>query len=140
MPVYNGSENDGKKAFSTYYDVGPVVDLTREVTYPELNRMQNPMATYGDRKAFKATVVTSLAPERFRHIFDEFSKLVTEIPEVAGSAVLVELIPYGKIVSVSSTATAFGNRGKWFNINFSMRWKDADLDARVCSPLCNVDV
>jgi len=127
-PVYNGPMEAGKKAFAAYYNVGPVEELSQEVTYPELNRLQNASATHGNRKTFKATVATSLAPERFRHIFDEFSQLVAEIPETVGSAVQIELIPYGKIASVATDATAFGNRGKWYNIHFSMRWKSARLD------------
>jgi hypothetical protein len=50
------------------------------------------------------------------------------------SAVIIELHPYDKVVTVPTSATAFANRGKWYNINYSLRWKDAALDERVCIP------
>lgn len=50
---------------------------------------------------------------------------------VTRSAVVVELHPYDKVASVPTSATAFGNRGKWYNVNFAMRWEDAALDSRV---------
>ena len=109
------------------------------------------MATPGDRKLFNSTAFTSLEPVRFQRVFEAYEALTAELPETGGcasppasyaicaltgctrSAVVIELHPYDKVAAVPTSATAFGNRGKWYNVNFAMRWKNATLDSRVRS-------
>jgi hypothetical protein len=44
------------------------------------------MATHGDRKYAGSTVFTSLANRaRFKRVFENYTKIVTELPEVKGS-------------------------------------------------------
>jgi hypothetical protein len=134
IPFYNGSVAEAKEKFSAFYGVGPVADMTQEMPYAALNGIQNPMATHGDRKLFKASAFTSFEASRFQRLFDEYGQLVKEHPETGGSAIIIELHPYDKVVEVPTSATAFANRGKWYNINYSLRWKDAALDEKVRSP------
>ncbi|EIN04500.1 FAD binding domain protein [Punctularia strigosozonata HHB-11173 SS5] len=129
IPFYNGSADEGKDKFKVFYDVGPVADMTQEMPYSSLNAVQNPMATHGDRKLFKSTAFASLEPSRFQHLFDEYAKLTTSHPEAGASALIVELHPFEKVVSVPNSATSFANRGRWYNINLAMRWKTAALDS-----------
>jgi hypothetical protein len=49
------------------------------------------------------------------------------------SAVLIELHGFNKIVAVPYDATAFANRGPFYNINCVLRWKTPALDTKVCS-------
>ena len=55
--------------------------------FPRLTRVgggaQNPMTTHGDRKIFKATVVTSFEHARFQQLFDAYAALTVELPETA---------------------------------------------------------
>jgi hypothetical protein len=45
---------------------------------------QNSIARHRDRKLFKSTAFTSLKPSRFRRVFDEYVRLVAEVPETRG--------------------------------------------------------
>jgi hypothetical protein len=93
------------------------------------------MATHGDRKLSKAAVFTSFEPAPFQHLFDQYVELTNEHPETRGSHLILELFPFEKITSVPTFATAFANRGKWYNINCLMRWQGKHLDERVGSSL-----
>jgi FAD/FMN-containing dehydrogenase len=129
IPFYNGSAVAAKEKFAPFYGAGPVVDMTTEMPYSAVNGVQNPMATAGDRKLFKATAFTKLAPPRFQAMFDAYAQLMHKHPEAKGSAIIVELHPHAKVTAVPTSVTAFANRGPWFNINYSLRWKDAALDS-----------
>jgi FAD/FMN-containing dehydrogenase len=80
------------------------------------------MATAGDRKLFKAAAFASLAPARFAALFAAFSDLMAQHPDAKGSALILELHPHTAVCSTANDATAFGNRGAWFNLNASLRW------------------
>ncbi len=102
LPFFNGSAEEGKKTSSLFYDVGPVADMTKEMPYNVLNSiqvrmmyalffhfigptcLQNPMATHGDRKLFKASTVTLLDSSLVQRLFNEYCKLTTDIPETKG--------------------------------------------------------
>ncbi|KZO91093.1 Glucooligosaccharide oxidase [Calocera viscosa TUFC12733] len=131
LPFYNGSAEEGRKKFAAFYEVGPVADMTHEMPYSEVNALQNPMATYGDRKLFKSTAFTAVKADRFQHIFDNYVKLTDGFPETKAGAIIIELHPFDKVVSIPESTTAFANRGKWYNINCALRWKDAALDKQV---------
>ena len=40
IPFYNGPENIGKQKFKGFYDVGPIVDMTKMIPYDQLNSLQ----------------------------------------------------------------------------------------------------
>ncbi|PSR76100.1 hypothetical protein PHLCEN_2v8688 [Hermanssonia centrifuga] len=131
LPFFNGSAEEGKKKFSLFYDVGPVADMTKEMPYKVLNSIQNPMATHGDRKLFKASTVTLLDSSLVQHLFNEYCKLTTDIPETKGAAILLELHPFQKLMSVPTSAMAFASRGPFYNMNIVLRWKNSALDAEL---------
>ncbi|EJD46593.1 FAD-binding domain-containing protein [Auricularia subglabra TFB-10046 SS5] len=129
LPFFNGPAEEGRAKFKAVLDVGPVADMTSEMPYPAANTIQQaPMTTHGDRKLFKATSFAAFDAATFQHLFDEYSGLVEKYPDTRGSAVIMELYPADKIVSVPSTATAFPSRMRRCNINFVPRWKDVALD------------
>ena len=47
------------------------------------------------------------------------------------TAVLLELHDYKKLMTVANDATAFANRGPWYNLTIVMRWKTEAMDAKV---------
>jgi hypothetical protein len=40
IPFFNGPAAQARERFRAFFDVGPVVDLTREIPYEELNAVQ----------------------------------------------------------------------------------------------------
>lgn len=47
------------------------------------------------------------------------------------SAILLELHDFKKVATIPTEATAFPNRGPYFNVNLVLRWKDPALDEEV---------
>jgi FAD/FMN-containing dehydrogenase len=128
IPFFNGSAEEGKKRFAGIYAVGPVADMTREMPYAEVNTVQNPMTTHGDRKLLKGTAFSKFSPTRLQGQFDRYAELMAKHPEAKGSAFFLELTPHHKVNAVPRSSTAFANRGKWYNVCYTLRWKDAGLD------------
>ncbi|KAI0092983.1 FAD-binding domain-containing protein [Irpex rosettiformis] len=131
VPFYNGSLQEGKEKFKAVYDVGPVADMTQEMPYELINSIMNPMTSHGDRKLFKVAVIADVNPNLVSHLFEEYTKLTTEHPDAAQSALIIELHGYRKVVTVPTTATAFSNRGSWYVINLFLRWKEATADKKM---------
>ncbi|KZT50185.1 FAD binding domain protein [Calocera cornea HHB12733] len=128
IPFYNGSAQEGREKFAPFFALGPISDTTREMPYPEVNTLHNPMATFGDRKALKSTTFTTVNAEHFQKLFDNYAK---DLPETKASAIIFELHPFSKITAIAESATAFSNRGNWYNLIFVMRWTDPAQDKRV---------
>ncbi|KAF5333332.1 hypothetical protein D9611_002268 [Ephemerocybe angulata] len=41
LMFYNGSESEGRYAYKEFLDVGPIIDLAKEIPFEDLNAMQN---------------------------------------------------------------------------------------------------
>ncbi|EKM60153.1 uncharacterized protein PHACADRAFT_251050 [Phanerochaete carnosa HHB-10118-sp] len=128
VPFFNGSAEEGKKRFKAFFDIGPVADLTKALPYEEMNALQNPMATHGDRKVLKGAPLAQVDEDVLTSLYSEYVKFVAEYPEAKASAALIELHSYQKLMEVPFEATAFANRGPIFNITFAIRWKSPNLD------------
>ncbi|KAI0684808.1 FAD-binding domain-containing protein [Cytidiella melzeri] len=131
IPFYNGPVTEAKEKFKALYDVGPVADMTQEMPYEAVNKVQNPMASHGDRKLFKAAAIANVNPDLLSYLFEQYSKLVAEHPDAGQSVIITELYGREKILSVPSSATAFANRDSGLVVNLSLRWKDAGLDKKL---------
>ena len=42
IPFYNGSVEEGKKRFKAFYEVGPIVDMAKEIPYSQMNSLMVP--------------------------------------------------------------------------------------------------
>ncbi|KAL4875859.1 hypothetical protein BJY04DRAFT_150710 [Aspergillus karnatakaensis] len=126
---YNGSESEGRAYYASLHDLKPVVDLTSEIPYSKVNALQNPMATYGDRKSFKGVFFNPpLAPDFAEQILADFTAKVQEEPDLGTSGLLFEFYDMSKIVSVPRDATAFASRGTTQNGVINLRWTDSSKD------------
>lgn len=128
-PFFNGPEEEGRRRFKAFFDVGPVADMTRTRPYDEQNSIQNPMATHGGRKALKSAPLERIDADILTDLFNAYVALVKEHPEAKSSALIVELHDYKKLMEVPFDAAAFANRLPGYNITFVMRWKSPELDS-----------
>ncbi|KAL5333802.1 hypothetical protein BJX70DRAFT_45546 [Aspergillus crustosus] len=126
---YNGSESEGRAYFAPLFNLGPVVDMTSSIPYSTVNALQNPMATYGDRKSFKGVFFNPpLSPAFAEQILAEFSAKLASEPDLMQSALLFEFYDMTKIVSVPRAASAFASRGWTQNGVITLRWSDSSKD------------
>ena len=126
---YNGSEENGKAFFRPLLDAGPVLDTTSVIPYSSLNAILNPRLSHGNRKTTKgATFATPLSPKFVHRIVDEHSDLIRQLPEAAGTVVLMEFFATSKICEVPLSAMSFANRGEHQNVVIIPRWLDSKHD------------
>lgn len=85
--------------------------------------MLNTLLDHGSRRYMKATAMRHLTVPILRELFESFVELTQHIgPDAAHSLCLLEYFPRQVINSVSDDATAFHNRGEWYNLTISPNW------------------
>ena len=126
---YNGPGEPGEKRFSSFVELGPVLNTLDMVPYTVVNSLQNPQATYGDRKSFKGVFYNPpLSPSFARTIFDDFSARIHAVPDLAPSAIILEFTDMRKICEVPVEATALASRNHTQNGIIFLRWTDPAQD------------
>lgn len=128
---YNGTEEEAKKHYSGLFELGPLVDDTKMIPYPQLNGLLNGLARHGGRRTFKGIFFDiPLRPSFVRGIFDSFAQIVQTDPEFENSAIMLEYLDYRKTDDVSIESTAFSNRGRTLNGVLSFVWNDPSRDSQ----------
>lgn len=126
---YNGDREVGEKRFSDFIALGPVLNTLDMIPYPMVNSLQNPQATYGDRKSFKGVFYNPpLSPSFARTIFNDFSSRIREVPDLAASAIILEFTDMRKVCEVPLSATALASRNPTQNGIVFLRWTDPAKD------------
>ncbi|KAB8237538.1 hypothetical protein BDV23DRAFT_170489 [Aspergillus alliaceus] len=129
LVFYNGTKEEGEKRYTGLLALEPVVNLIEVIPYSLLNSLQNPMATYGDRKTFKGLFYrTPLDAQFLRSMLDELSAGAKENPDMI-PAMLLECYDMRKTCSVPLDATAFANRSLTQNGLLTLRWADESKDS-----------
>lgn len=128
---YNGSHEEGSQFFSSLLALEPVVNTISMIPYPQLNSLQNPMATYGDRKSFKGVFYhPPLDPTFARTVMADFTAKIQGDPDLLASALLLEFFDMRKVCEVPQSATAFASRNFTQNGLINLRWTDPTKDGR----------
>ena len=110
---HNGSEEEAREVFKPLFDLQPVMNMTSMMPYSSVNSMLNPVTGHGGRKSMKgAPFVSPMRPAFAHELFAEFTRFVTETPDMAESLVILECRHHDKICEVSNSATAFAGRGE----------------------------
>ena len=126
---YNGPRESGEKRFASFTSIGPVLNTLDMVPYAVVNSLQNPQATYGDRKSFKGVFYNPpLSPNFARTIFDDFSSRIHAVPDLAPSAIILEFTDMRKICEVPVESTALASRNNTQNGIIFLRWTDPERD------------
>lgn len=126
---FNGSREEGEKKFASFTALEPVLNTLDMIPYSVLNTLQNPQATYGDRKSFKGIFYDPpLDPHFARMIFNDFMAKVQSEPDLAASAIILEFTDMRKICEVPLTATALASRSATQNGIIYLRWTDHNKD------------
>ncbi|KAB8071027.1 hypothetical protein BDV29DRAFT_179878 [Aspergillus leporis] len=128
LVFYNGTREEGSKRFAGLLALEPAMNMIDVIPYSQLNSLQNPMATYGDRKSFKGLFYrTPLDAQFLRSMLDELNDKVRENPDMI-PALLLECYDMRKICDVPLDATAFANRSLTQNGLLNLRWTDKSKD------------
>lgn len=126
---YNGTRKEGEERFSALTTLDPVLNTLDMVPYPVVNTLQNPQATYGDRKSFKGVFYEPpLDPAFVRSIFNDLIAKIEKEPDLMPSAIILEFINMQKICEIPFPDTAFASRNSTQNGIIFLRWTDSAQD------------
>ncbi|OCH95989.1 FAD-binding domain-containing protein [Obba rivulosa] len=121
--VYNGSEVEGRQKYKSFFDIGPIIDLSKEIPFEELNASLNDKAAHGRNYYMKGAYHAPdfNLPERAAKAFD----LITRLTEGGGydAFIACELVPTYAVNRVADDATAF-RRGRRSNVVCNFTWDD----------------
>lgn len=126
---YDGTKDEGEARFAGFLSLNPVVNTVDMIPYALVNTLQNPQATYGDRKSFKGIFYEPpLNPQFVRNVFEEFMTKLQDEPDLNASAIILEFIDMRKICEVPLPSTAFASRNSTQNGIIYLRWTDPSKD------------
>ncbi|THH28544.1 hypothetical protein EUX98_g5642 [Antrodiella citrinella] len=125
---YNGSEEDGRKAYKALFDIGPFIDRAGEMPYEEVNGVTNPLAEWGFNYYFKGALLSEkpssdLNPKTYAHVL----QLIDSSPSHT-AAVILEYMPHGKINSIPADTAPY-RRDLTGNALVLVQWKDNTPEA-----------
>lgn len=135
---HNGSAEEGEKAYAPLLKIGPHLNAVQTVPYKVVNSLANAGVPHGGRYQFGAANVTypvdvgvvQSAAKVWWEGIERFSSDPSK-EDLRSSIIGYELFPNDKAREVAPEATAFANRGKYFNVAVLMSWKNPDNDKAV---------
>ncbi|KAJ5875753.1 Xylooligosaccharide oxidase [Penicillium subrubescens] len=126
---YNGTREEGQKRFTGFLALEPFLNTVDMIPYSMVNTLQNPQATYGDRKSFKGIFYEPpLDPHFMQSVFDGFMTKLQTDQDLMPSAIILEFIDMRKICETPLPATAFASRNMTQNGILYLRWTDSSKD------------
>ncbi|KAJ5143431.1 FAD linked oxidase N-terminal [Penicillium bovifimosum] len=129
LGFFNGSHEEGEEKFASFTALKPVLNTLDMIPYSMVNTLQNPQATYGDRKSFKGIFYEPpLDPKFARTIFNDFMAKIQAEEDLTNSAIILEFTDMRKICEVPLTATALASRNPTQNGIIYLRWTDPSRD------------
>ncbi|PQE08414.1 hypothetical protein CJF30_00005284 [Rutstroemia sp. NJR-2017a BBW] len=128
---YDGEEEKAREFFGPLKELGPLMDRTGMMPYPQMNALHNPTTPDGDRRTMKGATFTYPLDWKFVDgMYAEYVRHTEEIPDANKTLVLFEFIHNGKIMEVPLNAMAFANRGEWGNVVIVSGWTESKWDER----------
>ncbi|KAJ5769750.1 uncharacterized protein N7511_001801 [Penicillium nucicola] len=126
---FNGTREEGQTRFAGLTVLEPLLNTLEMTPYAVVNTLQNPQATYGDRKSFKGVFFEPpLDPQFARVVFEDFMVKIQSDADLKSSAIILEFTDMRKICEVPLDATALASRSSTQNGIVCLRWTDAAKD------------
>lgn len=123
MLFHNGTEDEAKAIFSDLFELEPIANMTAMIPYEKLNSLLNHAAGFDGRKQFGGGAFKlPLDPNLVIQLHAEFNAFVTSHDRMNESLMMLEIIPYEKVIQVPNHATSFANRGDYYNIATMFKW------------------
>ena len=129
LGFYNGFGAEGKRIFAPLFEAGPVFHNFGPLPYCKVNSIMNDSAGHGGRKIIGgAACAIPFHPDFYESVRDELLTFIKEVPDAKESLLVFELVHHGKLREVDENATAFANRGPYYNAVCMTKWNDPKDD------------
>ncbi|KAI4263249.1 MAG: hypothetical protein L6R42_001603 [Xanthoria sp. 1 TBL-2021] len=131
LGFYNGLGKDGKRIFAPLFEAGPAFQNFGPMPYCKVNALLEESAGHGGRKVIGgAACAIPFAPEFYEEIKQDLLSFIEEVPAAKESLLVFELVHHGKVQEVDGSATAFANRGPYYNAVCMTKWNDPNDDGK----------
>lgn len=131
LGFYNGLGIDGKKIFAPLFAAGPAFHNLGPMPYCKVNALLDESAGHGGRKVIGgAACGIPFEPQFYEEIKQDLLSFIEEVPSAKESLLVFELVHHGKLQEVDASATAFANRGPYYNAVCMTKWNDPKDDAK----------
>ncbi|KAF9873192.1 FAD binding domain-containing protein [Colletotrichum karsti] len=138
QPFHNGTGKEAKEGlFKGLLEAEPLMDMTQEMDYPVANTLVDASQGPGARRLTGGTNLTApFSLSKWQEMEREFYARVDQETDrgndMRTSALAVEMYKKDKVASVGFGATAYSNRGMYFDCMVLTCWTDPakDGDAR----------
>ncbi|EED17151.1 FAD binding oxidoreductase, putative [Talaromyces stipitatus ATCC 10500] len=129
---YNGPQDQAEKIFSPLLSLDSGRKEIGMMPYYKANELLNRTADSAGRKRLSGTSVTfPLDMGFFQTVYQHFSHVLDDYPGDGEALLFFEMLPYNKVVEVPNDATAYANRGPYYNVCSIFNWHDAKIDSKV---------
>ncbi|EFR03561.1 FAD binding domain-containing protein [Nannizzia gypsea CBS 118893] len=105
-PWYYGTETEGRAAFASVIDIGPIADTTKVMHYPRWNDGAAHFCVRGGYRPGFGVALSSIVPETWMKVWDEYVSW-TSLSDTGSSVVLMEAYCLNKIRSVPNHSSSF---------------------------------
>jgi hypothetical protein len=132
MVFYNGPREKAEKFFEPLLSLDSILNETDMVPYFKANDVINRIAAIRGRKRFSGTNIRlPLDIEFVQEIYDDFNQIMKTYPGVSESILIFEMLPYIQVIKVPINATAYANRGRYYNVGSIFCWHHEELDTKM---------
>ncbi|KAF4982619.1 hypothetical protein FZEAL_1797 [Fusarium zealandicum] len=132
IPIFHGPEADGKRYFSDLFEIEAIADNTSMMTTAKMNTLMNPIMKHGIRRLMGSGNVTMpLEIKPMLETVQTFWKFCEARQGMEQSTIAIEFFPTGKIREVAQDATAYANRGDYYDAMTAFAWEDPADDGQV---------
>ncbi|KAF6825448.1 FAD binding domain protein [Colletotrichum musicola] len=137
QPFHDGTEREAKEElFKGLFDAGPLMDLTSEMDYPAANMLVDETQGPGARRLTGGTNLQApfSLPEwegMGREFYAQVDAELERGNDMRTSILAVEMYHKEKVAGVPLKATAYSNRGTYFDCMVLTSWTDPSRDAEI---------
>ncbi|KAM0347443.1 hypothetical protein ACHAPU_004964 [Fusarium lateritium] len=129
IPLFHGAEVDARRFFSSLLELESVADNTEMMTMAKTNTLLNSVMDHGIRRLMGSGNITMpLDIEPMLQTADMFWEFCEDRQGMGKSVLAIEYFSTEKIREIDQEATAYANRGDYYDALTSFGWEDPSYD------------
>ncbi|KAF4336224.1 6-hydroxy-D-nicotine oxidase [Fusarium beomiforme] len=132
IPLFHGQEEDAKQYFSGLLNLESIANSTEMMATAKTNTLLNSVMGHGIRRLMGSGNITMpLDIEPMLQTAEIFWQFCEAHDGMSKSVLAIEFFPTDKIRQVPQDATAYANRGDYYDAMTSFAWENPEYDTEV---------
>ncbi|KAF5634579.1 6-hydroxy-D-nicotine oxidase [Fusarium sp. NRRL 52700] len=132
IPLFHGSEADAKRYFSGLLEIEAIANDMEMMTTAKTNTLLNSVMGHGIRRLMGSGNITMpLDIEPMLQTAERFWTFCEAHDGMGKSVLAIEFFPTKKIREVPQDATAYANRGDYYDAMTSFAWENPEYDSEI---------